>query len=263
MTEYIPMNPEYLRKYYDYERNHWWFRVREKIIRQQINSSLPSYKPLKILNAGCATGRSSEMLQQYGEVFSVEKDHDVCVFLREKLNMEVWEAGLESLPFDDDFFDVVCVFDVIEHIAEQELAVAELFRVCKPGGFFYCSVPAFSFLWSIHDEVNHHKRRYTKRSLRCVLDKKFVIEYNTYFNFILFFPVWLSRCVLQRMRKSPGMVSDFESGKILNSRFFSFFFKSLFSIELLLLRYFTLPFGVSILLRARKPILLFQDDKHL
>lgn len=246
------MNPEYLQKYYYFERNHWWFLVREKIIRQQLNKFFPANAQLKILNVGVATGRSSQMLQQYGEVISVEKDHDTCIFLREKLGLTVVEGSVESLSFDDNVFDVVCAFDVIEHIEQQEQAINELFRVCKNNGTLYCSVPAFHFLWSSHDEVNHHKRRYTIKGIREVVGHKFIVEYSTYFNTLLFFPVWFIRSVCQRLQKPQRTVSDFEGSKILNSRFFIFMFKIIFSMELLWLRYFSFPFGVSILLRARK-----------
>lgn len=246
------MNADYLQKYYLYERNHWWFVVREKIIRHQLNVSVPRHKKLKILNAGVATGRSSEMLQHYGDVVSVEKDHDTCVFLREKLELDVVECGIESLPFADNTFDIVCVFDVLEHIEQQNQAVAELHRVCKNEGLLYCSVPAFSFLWSTHDEVNHHKRRYTRKSICEVIEEKFVVKYSTYFNFLLFVPIFLSRVVFKRRQVTGKLVSDFEYNKLLNGVFFSFFFKAIFSIELLLLRFFTLPLGVSIFLRARK-----------
>jgi len=257
------MNPEYLRKYYSFERNHWWFLIREKIIRQQLNKSLPVNAHLKILNVGAATGKSSQMLQQYGEVISVERDHDTCVFLCKELGLPVVEGSVESLPFDNNAFDVVCVFDVIEHIEQQEKAIQELYRVCKNGGILYCSVPAFHFLWSTHDEVNHHKRRYTVNEIREVVGRKFVIEYNTYFNTLLFLPVWFARTILPRLQKPQKPVSDFEHNKTLNGNFFSLIFKAVFSMELFWLRYFTFPFGVSILLRGRKPASLPQNDEHL
>lgn len=257
------MHPDYLQKYYYYERNHWWFRVREKIIRQQLDASLPVHRPLKILNAGCATGKSSQMLQEYGEVISVEKDHDTCFFLREQLNLFVVEASLESLPFEDDLFDVVCAFDVIEHVDDEKKAVAELYRVCKADGVLYCTVPAYQFLWSAHDEINEHKRRYTRKGIAKVLGEKFIIEYSTYFNTVLFIPIWFSRTILQRLKKPQKKVSDFAYGGILNSYLFSFILRSLFSIEILLLRYIKLSFGVSVLLRAGKPRLLPEDNKHL
>lgn len=246
------METDYLQKYYNFERRHWWFRVREKILLQQLNKSLPTGKSLNILNAGAATGRSTQILQQYGQVISVEKDPETCIFLREKLGLEVVESGLESLPFDDNHFDVVCIFDVIEHVENQHLAIDELCRVCKPGGLLYCSVPAFSFLWSMHDEVNHHIRRYTRSDISLVIQRRFQVVYSTYFNFLLFFPIAAWRTLNRFMFNRRRMVSDFEYSKTLNNDFFSTFFKAIFSIELILLKFCSLPFGVSILVRAKK-----------
>lgn len=257
------MDPDYLRKYYHYERNHWWFLVREKIIVQQLHSSLPPKTPLKILNGGCATGRSSQMLMPFGDVTSVEKDHATCVFLREQLNIEVIEADITSLPFEDDSFDIICIFDVIEHLDAEKEAIAELNRVCKPGGVLYCSVPAYLFLWGTHDEINQHKRRYTANSIRETLNPSFEVEYCTYFNTLLFLPIWFSRRVLQRISRVSKKTSDFEYSEALSGRLLSFIFKSVFSLEVLLLRYIKFPFGVSILLRSRKLNLLLDDDKHL
>ena len=247
------MEPDYIQKYYQFERKHWWFLIREKILIQQLNTSLPVRRPLKILNAGAATGRSSQMLQQFGDVLSVEKDAAACTFLRNKLGLQVVEAAVEALPFEDNYFDVVCIFDVIEHIENEDAAIDELYRVCKQGGLLYCSVPAFSFLWSRHDEVNHHIRRYTRQGIKRVIQKKFNIEYSSYFNFLLFLPILFCRLLLKVLPKSKRMVSDFEYSKLLNGAFFSFFFKAVFSVEVFLLRYCILPFGVSILLRAKKP----------
>src|SRR5579864_7790542 len=111
-----PMDSEYLKLYYKLEREHWWFRIREKILRQQLAKTLPPNKQLKILNVGAATGRTSEMLMDFGEVTSVEFDRDSCQFLRDVLHIEVTEASVTSLPFEDQSFDVICVFDVLEHV---------------------------------------------------------------------------------------------------------------------------------------------------
>ncbi len=248
------MESDYLHKYYLFERKHWWFRVREKILMQQLDKSLPSGASLKILNAGAATGRTSQMLQKYGAVVSVEKDHDTCVFLQQKLGLDVVESELESLPFEDNLFDVVCIFDVIEHIEEQKVAISELYRVCKTGGLLYCSVPAFSFLWSRHDEVNHHVRRYTRPGITQLIQSKFKVVYNSYFNCLLFVPILCCRLFQRYMPKPKRMVSDFEHSKLLNGSFFSFFFNAIFSIEIFLLKFVPLPFGVSILVRAKKEV---------
>jgi ubiquinone/menaquinone biosynthesis C-methylase UbiE len=246
------MEENYTKKYYNLERNHWWFLVRQKIIEQQLLRSLPKQKSLKILNVGASTGQSTLLLQPYGEVVSVEKDHDTCQFLKTNFQLQVVQASAEALPFDNDAFDVVCVFDVIEHIQEDSLAISELYRVCKKGGVLYCTVPAFDFLFSDHDKINHHYRRYNKYKIGQLVEKQFSIEYQTYFNCILFFPILLYRLAQIYLIKPSTPVSDFESPSLLNGTIPSFLFKQLFSIEIFLLRYIKLPFGVSFLCRARK-----------
>jgi SAM-dependent methyltransferase len=247
------MEHSYIKKYYDFERNHWWFTVREKIILQQLKSSLPDRRDLRILNVGAATGRSSQMLEQFGQVISVEKDQVTCLFLQSELKLEAIQASIESLPFEEESFDVICLFDVIEHVQEEGLAIDELYRICKKGGLLYCTTPAFSFLWSNHDVVNHHFRRYTRTRLGNVLkNKKFKVEYQSYFNFFLFLPIVVYRAFNRLIAKPKVLISDFEYSKVLGNRFFSAFFRIIFKLEIFLLRHLTLPFGVSILCRAKK-----------
>lgn len=246
------MESEFLKKYYSLERQHWWFLVREKIIRQQLRKSLPQTPSLKILNVGVATGRTSEVLTNFGAVTSVEFDHDTCTFLRNSLKMEVIEASITSLPFDDGFFDVVCAFDVLEHIQFDRLAVSELNRVCKKNGLLYVTSPAFQFLWSAHDIVNYHFRRYTSASLKKLVQTKFKVVYITYFNFLLFLPIASYRIVKNIFSSKVPPKADNLANGIFAQPWLTTVFKSIFSVEIFLLRYFRLPFGISILVRAEK-----------
>src|SRR3712207_5207220 len=109
------MNKDYYEVYYQMERSHWWFKVREKILISQIKRHIApkAHLPLKILNVGVATGRTTEFLTQFGEVVSLEYDSDCCQFLREKLQMEVIQGSVLDLPFPNSQFDLVCAFDVI------------------------------------------------------------------------------------------------------------------------------------------------------
>ena len=110
-------------------------------------------------------------------------------------NFPVTEASIIKLPFENNSFDLVCAFDVIEHVNEDTIAVEELWRVCKPGGNVCITVPAFQALWGTHDIVNGHKRRYTKKELQKLVAEKNDgdILYSSYFNFILFIPIFLFR----------------------------------------------------------------------
>ena len=177
------MNRDYYNEYYDIERTHWWFKVREKIIIQRLTSILGQRQKLKFLNIGAATGRSTEVLSKLGTVTSLEFDKDCCDFTKSKLGINMINGSITKLPFDSNSFDVVCAFDVIEHVEDQSLAVKEMKRVCKLNGIIYVTVPAFMFLWSHHDEVNQHFRRYTSRTLEDVFKtyklKKLYLSYFT------------------------------------------------------------------------------------
>ena len=245
------MDSEYLAKYYALERTHWWFIVREKILFSQLSRSLPQNKLLNILNVGIATGKTTEMLSHFGKVTSVEYDHTTCEFVRGKLNIEVTEASVVSLPFSNDSFDIVCAFDVLEHVEDDQLAIRELNRVCRTGGFMYVSCPAFSFLWSSHDLINHHFRRYTAASLRKLIQFGFNVQYVTYFNFILFIPIAVYR-LLQHLISSKKVTSDFEEKGLLTGKVVSPLYKAIFSIEIFLLKHIKLPFGISLFARAVK-----------
>lgn len=251
------MEQQYYREYYYLERNHWWFRARQEILEAMLVKKIVGSQKqhLRILNAGVATGATTTMLEKYGDVTSLEYDKDCCTFLQQELKMEVINASLTELPFDDDTFDIVCAFDVIEHIENDGLAVREIHRVLKKDGYVFLTVPAFNFLWSHHDEVNHHFRRYTGGQLKQLLTAQAIqTKHQTYFNSILFPPIFLIR-ILSRLlpekknRETTG--SDFE--KFNSSTFINRFFYWLFKKEKTLLsRNWKFPFGVSLMLIGQK-----------
>jgi hypothetical protein len=122
---------------------------------------------------------------------------------------------------------------------------AELARVCRPGGTVAITVPAFQSLWSQHDEINHHFRRYLSPEVGLLFAGKLRLDYATYFNSLLFFPIWVYRMLSRWLPKPPGSGSDFQAinpKSLINRLFFA-----LFSLELMCLRFFRFPVGVSLL----------------
>lgn len=241
------MDRTFLDVYYKMEREHWWFRVREAIILDLFRSSVFRGEPLRILNVGAATGRSSEMLEPFGEVQSIEYDEPSFQFCRDILKMKIDHGSITSLPYADHSFDCVCAFDVVEHVEDHAFAISNMFRVCKPGGKIFITVPAFMSLWSTHDLVNHHFRRYKKKQLLALFETHGgrMIR-TTYFNFLLFIPIYLIR-VLQRIfirTKQDQLKPDNE---MIESGIVNAIFHAIFSIERKLLNRFNFPFGVSLL----------------
>lgn len=246
------MNSAFVAEYSRFERTHWWFVVRRRIIEQALSRHVPMGTAFKILNVGAAAGFSSEWLSRFGAVTSVENEAGFLEHLR-KTGIEVVDASADDLPFPDDTFDLVCVFDVLEHIRDDEKALHEIFRVCKSGGFVCITVPAFAGLWSVHDEVNGHQRRYVRATLRPkIAAAGFRESYSTYFNTLLFLPIALLR-KLQRLFRSAasGTESDFSyynAPPLLNKML-----QRIFACEVRWLKRHTFPFGVSLLLLAKKP----------
>ncbi len=259
------MNQDYYKNYYHLERNHWWFVVRLEILKQELQkiAVLEKKSKRKILNIGIATGKTSEMLSQFGEVTSVEYDAVCAEFVRQKLNIEVIEGSILELPFEENSFDWVCAFDVVEHVKDDKKAISEMTRVCKEQGKICITVPAFQSLWSHHDEINQHFKRYKMNEILKLFDlqskkidntSSFKILRKTYFNSFLFIPIWLFRKLnflipQQFIRKGSG--SDFEIYK--ENRFLDSILKGIFRIEKKILRKnISFSFGVSLLFFIEK-----------
>ena len=212
------MDPKFYKEYYKLERSHWWFTARLEILESVFKKHILKARSgeLNILNVGVATGATSEMLSKYGKVTSVEYDKECCDFLEEKTGIKAINASLTELPFEDNSFDLVCAFDVIEHIEDDGLAVSEIQRVLKIEGFSFVTVPAFQFLWSNHDVVNHHYRRYTKSNLNALFED-FTLKFSSYFNFWLFFPIAIVRFILNLLPSSKKGETSGSDNEVLSS----------------------------------------------
>ncbi|MDP1728153.1 MAG: class I SAM-dependent methyltransferase [Bacteroidota bacterium] len=247
------MDKNYYLEYYDLERNNWWFKARQEIIRSQIIKLTEGKTNISILNIGVATGASSIMLAEFGKVKSIEFDAECFEFVKEKLDIDIEQGSILELQFEPNSFDLVCAFDVIEHVENDQLAAIEMMRVCKPGGFVFVTVPAFMSLYGKHDIVNHHFRRYKSDGLKMLFSEQGSIVYDTYFNSVLFIPIFLVRIInklIPGILKSKGSGSDFG---MIQSKFLDRLFYKIFMFENGLLKKATrFPFGVSAMLIWKK-----------
>lgn len=250
------MDVNYYKEYALLERQHWWFKVRSQIIHNLISADIkPSQtKQLKILNIGAATGKSSEMLSEFGHVTSLEYDKDCCDYAQKYFNISIINGSILELPFKDEEFDLVCAFDVIEHVENDLMGLKEMKRVCKNDGLITLTVPAFMFLWSNHDEVNHHYRRYNINGLKNLVRKANLVSLkSTYYNTILFLPIaifrLLSKVIPKKLiRKGAGSDATLHhSDSFVNGLLYR-----IFSLEIGLLKFFNFPFGVSIYMSLSK-----------
>jgi ubiquinone/menaquinone biosynthesis C-methylase UbiE len=248
------MNPEYYKEYYHLERENWWFLARKEIIRSQLKKLQKDNNPLQILNVGAALGASTIMLQEFGKVTSLEYDKSCCDYARNNLNLDFINGSITELPFPSNEFDLVCAFDVVEHVQEDQKAVNELHRVCKKGGFVFTTVPAFEFLWSEHDEVNQHVRRYTMKTYMALFNSQnSKVCFKSYFNFFLFPFVAVVR-ITSSFFRPPKTIKNVKSDfKKIKSKFISNVLLKIFKSESVFLnRHIRLPVGVSLMVIAKK-----------
>lgn len=239
------------REVYDWmrevERDHWWFAARREILADQISrQGLPAQA--RILEAGCGNGANLEMLSRFGKVSAIEPDEHARVFASRD-GVEVKGGFLpDRLPVFDTAFDLVAAFDVLEHVDDDTGSVAALCGLLKPGGMFIATVPAGPWMWSQHDEINHHKRRYRMAGFRKLFeDAGMKVTKATHFNTLLYPPV-----AAVRVLKNLTGAKEGDLGAV-PSQAANALLRTVFAMEKPLLRGLDLPFGVSILLTAQKP----------
>jgi SAM-dependent methyltransferase len=178
---------------------HWWYRGRRLILLAEL-SRLPLPSPARVLDAGCGSGRTLIELRRFGEASGIELSPQAADIARSRGGLEIKVGRLEELPWDEDTFDLVTCMDVIEHTPDDRVTLRELRRVCKPGGWLFVTVPAYQALWSPHDEVNHHYRRYVRPMLRAAaVEAGWQVNRMSSFNTLLLAPAAAVR-VLQRYR---------------------------------------------------------------
>jgi SAM-dependent methyltransferase len=176
------------------DERHWWYRGRRRVLRAVLDGlELPPRSGARVLDAGCGSGRTLDTLTRYGEPTGTELN-PVGVAAARGRGYEVREARVEALPFEDANFDLVTCLDVIEHTDDDIVSLRELRRVTRPQGRLVVTVPAHPRLWSRHDEMNGHRRRYTRRSLRAAAEGAgWQVDRMTGFNVVYLAPAALVR----------------------------------------------------------------------
>jgi ubiquinone/menaquinone biosynthesis C-methylase UbiE len=142
-------------------------------------------------------------LSRFGEVSGIDLNPDSVALAQERGYDDIHVGGVEKLPWVDASFDVATLLDVLEHTADDRVTLKELRRVVRPGGYLLVMVPAHRALWSNHDVVQHHYRRYSRRSLRAAADAAgWSVERMTPFYSLLLAPVAVVR-IAERLRREP------------------------------------------------------------
>jgi SAM-dependent methyltransferase len=167
---------------------HWWYCARRLILAALIERVVQPPKDARLLEVGCGTGHNIEMLQRFGTVDAIEIDAAAREVAERRLGRSVAAAPLPELTgIERGHYDLIAALDVVEHIDDDRATIGALAECLRPGGKLLLTVPAHQWMWSAHDELNHHKRRYSKRSLRKLIEgSPLKLEQLGYFNSFLF-----------------------------------------------------------------------------
>lgn len=251
------MRQNFYSEYYAVEDKHWWFIGRRRVLLRLLDLYFrpPSSQPREILDVGCGTGTMLQYLTRYGSAMGVDADENAVSFCKQRGvdNVELFDG--HRLPFPDESFNLVTMFDVLEHIEDDRSAVMEVFRVLKPGGTFMLTVPAYAFLWGPQDEISLHKRRYVATELRWrISEQSFKIVKLSYFNTFLFPGIAAIRLLRRLVPSRRGVVASLKSDFTLTRRGpLNSLLAMLFGSERFIVGRLNVPFGVSIVCIARRP----------
>jgi SAM-dependent methyltransferase len=166
----------------------WWHVGRQALLRALLDRAASTGPVGPIVEAGCGGGGNLAMLAGYGDVVGCDPSPTLARRSRERgIAREVHACGLEGLPADPGTFGLAASFDVMEHVAHDAGFVRRLAELVRPGGWCLMSVPACPWLYSEHDRLLHHYRRYTRRALASLLEGAgFRVVHATYFVMTLF-----------------------------------------------------------------------------
>ena len=231
------------------ETKHWWFRARNRAIVWILRSRVRGIK--SFLEVGCGTGFVISGIAKAFPALLLEASEyfeDGLVFARQRLPQCRFRQLDATEMTEENAYDCIGSFDVIEHIDADERVLSNFNRALHPGGFLLLTVPQHPWLWSAADDYAHHVRRYTAKELRRkVLYAGFRIEYCTSFVSLLLPLMALQRLSSRNQSYNPD--DEFKISPLLNAALYL-----VMQLELVLLRLgLRIPAGGSLLLLARKP----------
>lgn len=229
------------------EDYYWWHVSRRNLILQALALEKPNQR-LKIFDAGCGTGALLSDLKRRGyQCFGGDISLDSLRFCRKRglkniqlLNFE------EELPFRNNTFDAITCLDVLEHVERDGFLLLEFYRILRPKGRMYLTVPAYNFLMSYWDHMVGHKRRYFRKDLVNLLENSgFRICRSSYFYSFLLLPVLLFRLI-------KSFIGNQNSDFVEVSRWLNQFLILIAKAEQFLVLNRGIPFGLSIFVEAEK-----------
>jgi SAM-dependent methyltransferase len=217
----------------------WWYRGRAAVVHSILTREIGSLSLKDALDFGAGYGGMSESLKTFcSQAYAFEPDDAASTIAGTRGYTQVFPSAEEALA---RHYSLIGLFDVVEHMQDDRAGIENMKHALVPGGYLVITVPAFPYLWSVHDINHHHYRRYTKTTLKKLLEEKgFEVAYISYWNTILFIPAAFMR-LIGRSGESALALPAF-----VNALFFA-----MVRVEAFFLRFMPLPFGTGLVAVAR------------
>ena len=223
------------------DQTYWWYISRRNILSSVIAREIKPPKNAQILEIGCGTGHNFPVLTRFGHVDGLEVDDSARAIASERLGHSVGSARLPELTgIADASYDLIALLDVLEHIEGDLAALTSIKKKLRTGGRILVTVPANEWMWSAHDTVHHHYRRYNRSTLgKVVANSGLRVQMMSHFNSLLFPLVAAVRVAGKVTGRSEA--DDAQPAAPLNA-----LFKSVLGLERHLVGRVPMPFGVSL-----------------
>lgn len=231
---------------FEIESSYWWFVARNKIVKKLALRFAQLERGDFILDVGCGTGGFAKLLSQEFNVLCLDTSSIALEYCQRRGLTNVFQMKIEDFPKGKYNIKSIFMLDVIEHIENDYSAIQRAYDLLEAGGTLILTVPAYRWLWSRHDEIHMHKRRYTRKEIKKLLTVSgFEVIFVSYFNFFLFLPAVFKRLV---DKNSESKVEPVEPvSKVMN-----IILQTIFMSEMYLLPLVSLPFGLSVIAIAKK-----------
>lgn len=249
------MDKSVYERFLSLDERHFWRRAKRELVLQWLGEALgESHPPLRLLDVGGATSLVTRELSAHGEVTVVEPEASCVDLLAGDTRVRAVQGGLPGLPVEGPF-DVITLLDVLEHLDDDLGSLRELFSLLRPGGLLLLTVPAYQWMWSEHDVVLHHRRRYTLGRLTAVVrNSDFEILRSSYYTSLLL-PVMAAQRVASRVkpkRRAAGEHPEYDvkvPAAPLNTAL-----SAAMRLERGLLGHARLPAGGAVIALCRRPL---------
>lgn len=249
------MDKSVYERFLSLDEHHFWRAGKRQLVMTWLRAHLgESHAPLRLLDVGGATSLVTREMTAFGEVTVVEPEASCVALLAGDPRVRAVQGGLPGLPVSGPF-DVITLLDVLEHLDDDLGGLRELFGHLRPGGLLLLTVPAYQWMWSQHDVVLHHRRRYTLGRLESVVRAAgFEVLRSSYYTSLLL-PLMAAQRLASRLGSSKSANGRHPEYDVkLPAAPLNAALSAAMRVERGLLRQIRLPAGGAVIALCRRPV---------